>query len=165
MSNENNYPKLPGQTHVEPYYVQIPQSEYESLKRENEQLHALLQGAPKQSPNAEIDTLTSEVKALREMNVMAQARITELERMDSEHTVHIAKMNGYISTLEDSQRWRKFPDEKPSEEMEGEDFIVSNGFYAVVCEWRGYWNNEPFLGDKNCDIVKYWMQAPKAPEG
>ncbi len=42
-----------------------------------------------------------------------KARIAELERMDTEHTVQIAKMNGYISHLEEERRWRKFPDEKP----------------------------------------------------
>lgn len=30
-----------------------------------------------------------------------KSRIAELERMDTEHTVQIAKMNGYISHLED----------------------------------------------------------------
>ena len=91
-----------------------------------------------------------------------KARIAELERMDTEHTLQIAKMNGYIHHLEEERRWRKFSDEKPSEEMEGVDFFVSNGYYSVVCEWRGYWNNEPFCGDKNCDVVKYWM--PLTPE-
>lgn len=93
-----------------------------------------------------------------------KARIAELERMDTEHTLQIAKMNGYIHHLEEERRWRKFPEEKPSEEMEGEDFLVSNGYYSVVCEWRGYWNNEPFCGDNNCDVVKFWMPLPKAPK-
>lgn len=93
-----------------------------------------------------------------------KARIAELERMDTEHTLQIEKMNGYIHHLEEERRWRKFPEEKPSEEMEGEDFLVSNGYYSVVCEWRGYWNNEPFCGDKNCDVVKFWMPLPPREE-
>ena len=93
-----------------------------------------------------------------------KARIAELERMDTEHTLQIAKMNGYIHHLEEERRWRKYPEEKPSEEMEGEDFLVSNGYYSVVCEWRGYWNNEPFCGDKNCDVVKFWMPLPPREE-
>ncbi len=93
-----------------------------------------------------------------------KARIAELERMDTEHTLQIAKMNGYIHHLEEELRWRKYPEEKPSEEMEGEDFLVSNGYYSVVCEWRGYWNNEPFCGDKNCDVVKSWMPLPPREE-
>ena len=104
-----------------------------------------------------------------------KARIAELEKenaelkeqyrdMDVTHTVHIANMNALIEELEESQRWRKFSEEKPTEEMEGEDFIVSNGYYSVVCEWRGYWNNEPFCGDKNCDDVKYWKPLTQAPK-
>ena len=43
---------------------------------------------------SEIKTLTSEVKALREMNARAQEE---------------------IATLKENQRWRKYPDEKPTE--------------------------------------------------
>lgn len=93
-----------------------------------------------------------------------KSKIAELERMDTEHTLQIAKMNGYIHHMEEERRWRKFPEEKPSEKMEGEDFLVSNGYYSVVCEWRGYWNNEPFCGDKNCDVVKFWMPLPPREE-
>ena len=141
---EKKYPLHPGQTHAEPYYTNVPTEEYEANMRELKQLREITAGSRTTIDDiAEIKTLTSEVNALREMNAKAQEE---------------------IATLKENQRWRKFPDEKPSEEMEGEDCIVSNGFYDVVCEWRGYWNNEPFIGDKNCDRVKYWMQAPKAPE-
>ena len=97
--------------------------------------------------------------------VRLKARIAELERMDTEHTLQIAKMNGYISHLEEERRWRKFPDEKPTEEMEGMDFIVSNGFFhREISEWRGYWNNDPFCGDRHCDEVKYWRPLPVEPK-
>lgn len=76
----------------------------------------------------------------------------------------IAELEARNHDLEEERRWRKFSEEKPSEEMEGEDFLVSNGYYSVVCEWRGYWNNDPFCGDKNCDVVKCWMPLP-AREG
>ena len=42
-----------------------------------------------------------------------KARIAELERVDTEHTVQIAKMNAYIRELEESQRWRKCSEELP----------------------------------------------------
>lgn len=141
MSNEKHYPLHPGQDHVPPYYVQIPQSEYESLKRENEQLHALLQGTPKQSAIAEIDTLTSEVKALREMNVKAQEE---------------------IAALKDSQRWRKCSEGLPEK---GVEVFVTNGIDRGISEWRGdHWNDDPFCGYTVCDIIA-WMPMPKAPEG
>jgi hypothetical protein len=76
----------------------------------------------------------------------------------------VARLKARIAELEEERRWRKFSEEKPNEKMEGKDFIVSNGFYSVVCEWRGYWNNEPFCGDKNYDEVKYWMPLPSAPK-
>lgn len=70
-----------------------------------------------------------------------------------------------IDQLNEELRWRKFPDEKPSEEMEGMDFIVSNGFFhREICEWRGYWNNDPFCGDRFCEDVKFWCPLPKEPE-
>ncbi len=74
------------------------------------------------------------------------------------------EVDAAIAELKEERRWRKFPEEKPSEELEGEDFLVSNGYYSVVCEWRGYWNNEPFCGDKNCDVVKFWMPLPPREE-
>lgn len=76
----------------------------------------------------------------------------------------IKELKENIAHLEEKLRWRKFSEEKPSEEMEGEDFLVSNGYYSVVCEWRGYWDNDPFCGDKNCDVVKFWMPLPLAPK-
>ena len=70
-----------------------------------------------------------------------------------------------IDAMEEERRWRKFPDEKPSEEMEGMDFIVSNGFFhREISEWRGYWNNDPFCGDRHCDVVKYWRPLPLEPK-
>lgn len=84
----------------------------------------------------------------------------EYDRINS----RIAELEARNHDLEEGRRWRKFPDEKPNEDMEGEDFLVSNGYYSVVCEWRGYWNNEPFCGDKNCDVVKFWMPLPPREE-
>ena len=80
-----------------------------------------------------------------------KARIAELEKENAE--------------LKKERRWRKFPDEKPTEEMEGMDFIVSNGFFhREISEWRGYWNNDPFCSDRHCDEVKYWIPLPAAPK-
>lgn len=88
----------------------------------------------------------------------------ELHHLHPGHDNEVARLKARIAELEEERRWRKFPDEKPTEEMEDEDFLVSNGYYSVVCEWRGYWNNEPFCGDKNCDDVKYWKPLTQAPK-
>lgn len=93
--------------------------------------------------------------------VRLKARIAELEKENESLKYSVAALE---TDLAMSQRWRNFSDEKPKEEMEGEDFLVSNGYYSVVCEWRGYWNNEPFCGDKNCDVVKYWKPLTQAPK-
>ena len=141
--SENNYPKHPGQTEIAPFYVQIPQLEYEALKAENKSLHALLQGAPKQQPNAEIDTLTSEVKALREMNIKAQQE---------------------IATLKENQRWRNFKDELP----EHHQWIE-----ACFCEYRvrrpkidiRRWDNGMKYDVFDQELYIGWRPLPKAPEG
>lgn len=122
------------------------------------------------SHDDELSRLKSRIADLEALNHDLCERITENDEIrlhweEIEQTMaENERMKARIAELEEERRWRKFPDEKPSEEMEGEDFIVSNGFYSVVCEWRGYWNNEPFCGDKNCDEVKYWKPLPSAPK-
>ena len=54
------------------------------------------------------------------------------------------------------ERWHDFAKEKPSEDMEGRNFIVSNGHYEKIATWCGYWENEPFMGDRLCDEVVRW---------
>lgn len=140
MSNKE-YPLHPGQIQASPDYIQIPQSEYESLKRENKQLHALLHGANSQDSNAEIDTLASECRALREMNAKAQEE---------------------IAALKEAQRWRKVSEQLPEE---GVEVFVTNGIDRGISEWRGdHWNDDPFCGYTVCDITA-WMPMPKVPEG
>lgn len=171
--NENNYPKLPGQTHVEPYYVQIPQSEYESLKRENEQLHELLQGAPKQQPNAEIDTLTSEVKALREMNAKAQEEIATLK--DERNWLAKDRAAAYNDLekrtqenmkLKETQRWRNFKDEPPEhhqwiEACYCEDRINERLPRNEVRRWDDGMKYDVF----EQELYIGWRPLQKAPEG
>lgn len=139
MSN-NQYPSHPGQTEVSPYFVQVPQSEYEALKRENAQLHALIHGVKSQESNAEIDTLASECRALRSMNAKAQEE---------------------IATLKENQRWRKCSEGLPEK---GVEVFVTNGIDRGISEWCGdHWNDDPFCGYTVCDIIA-WMPMPKAPE-
>lgn len=54
------------------------------------------------------------------------------------------------------ERWHSFAKEKPGEDMEGRNFIVSNGHYEKIATWCGYWENEPFMGDRLCDEVARW---------
>lgn len=96
MSNEKHYPLHPGQTQPLPHYTQVPTEEYEALKREVQQLRELTAGNRTTIDDVvEINTLTSEVKALREMNAKSQEE---------------------IATLKENQRWRKFSEELPPTE-------------------------------------------------
>ena len=93
-----------------------------------------------------------------------KARIAELERMDTEHTLQIAKMNGYISHLEEERRWRKFSEEKP-EEWATVVVRFSDGFYdlAVYMSNGQGWD----IGDgyyHKPDEVSHWIPLPSAPE-
>lgn len=54
----------------------------------------------------------------------------ELHHLHPGHDDEVSRLKARIAELEDERRWRKFPDEKPTEEMEGIDFIVSNGFFT-----------------------------------
>ena len=93
-----------------------------------------------------------------------KARIAELERMDTEHTLQIAKMNGYISHLEEERRWRKFPDEKP-EEWDTVVVRLSGGFYdlAVYMSNGQGWDIGDGLYHKS-EEVSHWMPLPKFEE-
>ena len=85
--------------------------------------------------------------------------------LEESHKKEVEQLLMEIVKLKEERRWRKFPDEKPTEEMEGMDFIVSNGFFhREISEWRGYWNNDPFCGDRHCDEVKYWRPLPLEPK-
>ena len=85
--------------------------------------------------------------------------------LEESHKMEVGQLLMEIAELKEERRWRKFPDEKPTEEMDGMDFIVSNGFFhREISEWRGYWNNDPFCGDRLCDEVKYWRPLPVEPK-
>ena len=74
----------------------------------------------------------------------------------------IAEKDKAISELKEAQRWRKFPDEKPSEE----------GYY-IICGSSGFRNADKWTYCKDrqkMDFsfysygVKYWMPLPSAPK-
>ena len=88
------------------------------------------------------------------------SRNAELERMDTEHTLQIAKMNGYIHHLEEERRWRKCCEELPLHDTwclvyhEGE---IDVDHYTDDCNsydrfvMYGYY-------------VTHWMPLPSAPK-
>ena len=116
------------------------------------------------SHDDELTRLKARIAELEKENQTLAEDVSDKIESITELMELVEKYKSQKADLEEERRWRKFPEEKPGEELEGEDFLVSNGYYQVVCEWRGYWNNEPFLGDRNCEEVKFWTMCPKLPE-
>lgn len=94
-----------------------------------------------------------------------RARIKELETAlatsREEHAHSVQELTRHIEA--EKPKWISVNDRLPNEEDEGTEFLVTNGVLCVVCEWRGYWNNDPFCGDKVCDEVTHWMPFPPPP--
>ena len=92
------------------------------------------------------------------------ARIAELERMDTEHTLLIAKMNGYIHHLEEERRWRKVDDNFPT---------PNEGYFWVL--WEDGLPDVGYIGAEDDVIetvrdrgeghsVTHWMPKPSDPK-
>ena len=91
------------------------------------------------------------------------ARIAELERMDTEHTLQIAKMNGYIHHLEEERRWRKFSEEKPEDRhvvlVYGEEW-----FETAIYHDDGTIDFCDDIHFSDITEMPYWMPLPSAPK-
>ena len=105
--------------------------------------------------------------------VRLKERIAELEKenaelkeqyrdMDVTHTVHIAKMNALIEELEESQRWRKFSEEKPSEE--GYYLICGSSGFRTADKWTYCKDRQKMDFSFYSYGVKYWMPLPSDPK-
>ncbi len=92
-----------------------------------------------------------------------KVRIAELERMDTEHTVQIAKMNGYISHLEEERRWRKFSEEKPEEKQWILVFVENPSKYGTYVELRR-WDAGLKFDVENQELYTKWLPLPSAPK-
>ena len=92
-----------------------------------------------------------------------KARIAELERMDTEHTVQIAKMNAYIRELEEAQRWRKCSEEAPDDKQWILVYYDNHSRFTTGIELRRYDEGLKYDVEKQ-EIYSLWMPLPKAPE-
>lgn len=91
------------------------------------------------------------------------SRIAELERMDTEHTLQIAKMNGYIHLLEEERRWRKFSEEKPEHHQWILVFYPNYSQFTTGVELRR-WDDGCKYDVEVQEIYEKWRPLPKAPE-
>ena len=93
-----------------------------------------------------------------------KARIAELERMDTEHTLQIAKMNGYISHLEEERRWRKCSEELPED---GAEVLATDGDGIWLCYKTTMSDGSPWFqpdGLPHIEGITHWMPLPSAPK-
>lgn len=141
MSNKE-YPLHPGQTQASPYYVQVPQSEYEALKQENKRLQALFGSVKSQNSDIEIDTLASECRALRSMNAKAQEE---------------------IAALKEAQRWRKFTEETPEHHQWIEARFCKDMNKQPEIEIRR-WDDGMKFDVFEQELYIGWRPMPKSPE-
>ena len=102
-----------------------------------------------------------------------KARIAELERMDTEHTVQIAKMNAYIRELEETQRWRKCSEELPDVGEYVICYCADDGWNGAgmammkISERKDAFGNTLWTDGSDTypiDSVTHWQFLPKAPE-
>lgn len=91
-----------------------------------------------------------------------KARIAELERMDTEHTLQIAKITGYIHHLEEERRWRKFSEEKPNEKQWIYVFRPNHSQFTTGVE-VARWDNGLKI-DVEYEVYTHWMPMPSAPK-
>ena len=93
-----------------------------------------------------------------------KARIAELERMDTEHTLQIAKMNGYISHLEEERRWRKCSEELPED---GAEVLATDGDGIWLCYKTTMSDGSPWFqpdGLPHIEGITHWMPLPSDPK-
>ena len=113
--------------------------------------------------------------AVRMENAKLKAKIAENDKeiaklkeqykdMDVTHTVQIAKMNGYISHLEEERRWRNVDDNLPTDD---------EGYILVL--WEDGLPDIGYIGAEDDVIetvrdrgeghsVEWWMPLPSAPK-
>ena len=114
--------------------------------------------------NDDIRLHWEEIEQTRADNERMKARIAELERMDTEHTLQIAKMNGYISHLEEERRWRNVDDKFPT---------ADDGYILVL--WEDGLPDIGYIGGEDDVIetvrdrgeghsVEWWLPLPSDPK-
>ena len=85
-----------------------------------------------------------------------------IANLEESHKKEVGELLMEIAKLKDAQRWRKYPEEKPSEDTR---YIIcgSSGFRDAD-RWM-YLKEKQRMGFGFHDYgVKYWMPMPKAPE-
>ena len=91
------------------------------------------------------------------------SRIAELEQINTENTLQIAKMNGYIHHLEEERRWRKFSEEKPEHHQWILVYYPNHSQFTTGVELRR-WDEGCKYDVEVQEIYEKWMPLPSAPK-
>lgn len=89
------------------------------------------------------------------------ARIAELERMDTEHTLQIAKMNGYIHHIEEERRWRKFSEERPEHHQDILCYCPRAKFCKIALR---RWDEGTKFDVEKQKLYTHWRPMPEEPK-
>ena len=150
MSNEKHYPLHPGQTQPLLHLTQVPTEEYEALKREVQQLREITSGNRSTIDDVvEINTLTSEVKALREMNAKLQGEKIKLEAENRWHRCDKPNSDGLYDLPPESGEY------VIQYELNGKKYVTSATYEADYNDW-----NELRYGSN----VIQWRELPHPKE-
>ena len=87
--------------------------------------------------------------------------LTEYYNADDVDAV-LAEKDKTIAELRDATRWRKFPEEKPSEE--GYYIICGSSGFRYADKWTYCENRQKMDFSFYSYGVKYWIPMPKEPE-
>ena len=113
------------------------------------------------SPDDELSRLKARIADLEALNHDLCERVTEnddirLHWEEIEQTkAENERMKARIAELEEERRWRKFPDEKPTEDIK---FIVINEKGFMQCCYYS-----PILHEFQIPVT-HWMPLPSAPK-
>jgi prefoldin subunit 5 len=108
----------------------------------------------------ELERLSNENEKLKQKLDNVQASM--YADLEESHKMEVEQLLMEIVKLKEDRRWRKYPDEKPSEDTR-----------YIICGESGFRDADRWmlLKEKGCmgfgfyDYgVKYWMPIPKAPE-
>ena len=133
----DKYPLHPGQTHMEPQFMQIPVEEYESLKKRIEELQDKVQ----------------------QKDFFWEG--CGLSKRGFKNTIQVCE---YIEELEEERRWRNVSEELPPD---GASVLATDGDEVWLCYKTTMSDGEPWFqpdGLPHIEGVTHWKPKPKAPE-
>ena len=88
----------------------------------------------------------------------------ELHHLHPSHDDEVARLKSRIAELEEERRWRKFPDEKPTEDTLVLVFVETQSLRLISLDV--YTRKEDCVTQFKAfgDYATHWMPLPKEPK-